>query len=180
MSISTFLPGDSTTSCEIRTTKPPWNDVWELYHPPIGPNVSSQLTRVNTNTQLKHMKILIFERSAWSLPFRTAVVGPFCCCWSLQKQAHVLQDSCGVAECWLGTGTSLIAVCFGGECQLSSRKVKIQTRLAKHTQEVEALKRAGMFCYIHAATKIPWLLFSIFSNVWLLFSHTAFTTCPLL
>lgn len=37
----------------------------------------------------------------------------------------------GVAECWHGSGASLIVVCFGCECQLNACEVKIQTQRSR-------------------------------------------------
>lgn len=76
---------------------------------------------------------------------------------------------------WL-LSLSIIIICFGYECQLNARKVKIQKLCsrdaqsgAKQTDDSKLSKEKGLFflsfyaqffCYVIAASKIPWPLFS--------------------
>lgn len=176
-----------TTSREIKTAEPLWDDVWEqqIYHPCIHVLTLSQRSAVCT---WRPHELLIHESSVSSLSYRAAVLAPFCCC-----SLKTLQDDCrGRRMLARLRGFTYYVVCFGCECQLNACEVKIQTQCsrqgrperAEQTDESKLSKEQVFFyCYVLSASKSPGHCSAascISSHVWLLFNHTAFTTCPLL
>lgn len=121
-----------------------------------------------------------------------AVLAPFCYC-SWKRPTRVLQDDQEVTGCLLGTEASLISACFGCECQLNACEVKMQTQHGRPADRQAGVPpsepnkpRSGLlrektifYCGQYLLCSVS-PLFCISPHVWVLFNHSAISTCPLL
>lgn len=140
-----------TTSREIKTAEPLWDDVWEqqIYHPCIHvlmlPHIEPEVSCVCT---WRPHELLIRESSVSSLPYRAAVLAPFCCC-SLKTSQDDCRGRWMLARLRGFTYRCLFRMRVSAECLRGKDTNTVQQagtpRAGRTNRWVQALKRTGVF-----------------------------------